>query len=421
MSEDTDRQAIDNAIADAATYSNPEIFHDLYSRLRRDEPVRWTQPDGHNPFWTISRYQDIMNIERAQQQWIAAPRTVLRTIEREESIRRVTGSSQPMHSMMHMDEPDHRKYRRITQEWFMPPNLRTLTDSLDELASSFLDDMSAAGTEYDFGEDVAAKYTIRALMKIIGVPAEDEDLMIDITQRFFSPADPSINKGKKIDLGNTLQGAFEYFNNLVAARRADPRDDLATLLCNATIDGEPLSDHDRNSYFFLLAIGGHDTTAISLSELLLALLQHPDQLERLREDRSLLPTAIDEGIRWGSPANHFMRTATADTEVAGTTIHEGEAVFLCYPSGNFDETAFDNPREFRIDRSPNRHLGFGFGVHQCLGQHLAKLEMTALFNQLLDRTESIELAGEPGRLASTFVSGVTSLPIRYRLRQAQLV
>ena len=171
-----------------------------------------------------------------------------------------------------MDEPDHRKYRRITQEWFMPPNLRTLTDSLDELASSFLDDMSAAGTEYDFGEDVAAKYTIRALMKIIGVPAEDEDLMIDITQRFFSPADPSINKGKKIDLGNTLQGAFEYFNNLVAARRADPRDDLATLLCNATIDGEPLSDHDRNSYFFLLAIGGHDTTAISLSELLLSLI-----------------------------------------------------------------------------------------------------------------------------------------------------
>lgn len=411
----------DELIASAHTYADRELFDELYTRLRREDPVHWTEPEGYNPFWTVSRHQDIMAIERAHTKWTAASRTVLRSIEREDSIRRVTGSSQPMHSMMHMDDPDHRKYRMITQEWFSPPKLKSMMESMQQLARQFIDEMEENGPTVDFAEDVASRYTLRALMNLIGVPVEDEELMVSITQRFFSPADPSINQGKPLDLGAELKRAFAYFNALAENRRKDPRNDLATLLANAEIDGEPMSDFDRNSYFILVALGGHDTTAISISEMLLALAERPDQWERLRADRDLLPSAIEEGIRWASPANHFMRIALEDITVGDTLVREGESVFLCFPSGNFDEEVFDAPREFRIDRSPNRHLGFGFGPHQCLGQHLAKMEMTAMFTELLDRVDSIELIGEPRRLESVFVSGLKSLPIRYAQRRPQLV
>ncbi|WPB89247.1 cytochrome P450 [Streptomyces malaysiensis] len=410
---------IDNKIAEPETYADPETFHELFGWLRRNEPIRWTRPEGHRPFWTVSRYRDIMEIEKRSDVFHCAARTVLRTIEREDSVRRVTGSDQPMRSLMHMDEPDHRKYRALTQAWFMPAKLKSISDSLDQLAGLFVDRMAEAGDRCDFAEDIAARYTLRALMTIIGVPEQDEALMTDITQRFFSPADPSINKGRTIDIGSTLEGAFAYFTDLAARRRQEPRNDVATVLANAEIDGEPISDFDRNSYFFLLAIGGHDTTAVSLAGLMDALLSRPEQFARLRAEPQLLDTAIDEGIRWTSPAKHFMRTADADHEIGGTVIRRGEAVLLSYPSGNFDEEAFDEPHEFRIDRSPNRHLGFGFGVHHCLGNHLARLEMRALWRELLRRVETVERAGETQRLVSTFVSGITSLPISYRMRLLQ--
>ena len=209
----------------------------------------------------------------------------------------------------------------------------------------------------------------------------------------------------------------KYFAKLTQARRENPTDDVASLIANAEIDGAPIPEHEANGYYIIIATAGHDTTSSSTAGGLLALLQNPQQMVKLRGDLDThLPTAIDEMIRWVSPVRHFMRTATEDCVVAGQTIRAGESTLLWYPSANRDAAIFPEPEEFRVDRKGAKQLAFGFGVHVCLGQHLARMEMSALFKALLNRVEHIELAGEPTYMQSTFVGGLKSLPIRYRLK-----
>lgn len=413
---------ISQRIADPRTYADPDAYQAVFEGLRRTQPVRWTEPEGYRPFWTVSTYEHIVEITRHPKIFINAPRTALRSIEQEEAIRRVTGTTQAARTLIQMDDPEHALYRKLTQLWFMPPKLRDLHDSIDGLADSFVSRLESFGGACDFARDIAVWYPLRAIMLILGVPEEDEPLMLRLTQQHFASSDPSINKGEKVNAAAAAQEVFEYFTRLTEQRRMDPRDDIVSLLADAEVDGKPISDFDRNSYFFVLALAGHDTTSSSISGLLQALIAHPSEFEKLRADRSLLDTAIDEGIRWTSPVKHFFRTATEDYEIAGQTIRAGDSVMLCYPSGNFDESVFDAPREFRVDRKPNRHMAFGgFGLHQCLGQHLAKMEMKSLFTSLLDRVEVIESGGTPQWLEANFVAGLKSLPIRYRMRTTEPV
>ncbi len=412
---------IDSQIADPRTYADPDAYQALFSNLRRNEPVRWTEPDGFRPFWTVSRHEHIIEIEKQPKIFINAPRTALRSLEQEEAIRKVTGSTQASHTLIQMDDPEHALYRKLTQSWFMPPKLRDIHASINGLAGSFVDRLEAYGGSCDFARDIAVWYPLRAIMLILGVPEEDEPMMLRLTQQHFGSTDPSVNEGKKIDAGAAAKEIFGYFTALTEQRRKDPRDDLVSLLADAEVNGQPISDYDRNSYFFVMAIAGHDTTSSSISGLLQALMAHPAQFEKLRADRSLLDSAIDEGIRWTSPVKHFFRTATEDYEIGGSTIKAGDSIMLCYPSANFDDSVFEAPHEFRIDRKPNRHIAFGFGVHQCVGQHLAKMEMKSLFTALLDRVEDFEPAGDPRWLEANFVAGLKSLPIRYRMRTSELV
>lgn len=415
----TEHQTMDDLIADPCTYANPELYQRVFAELRREDPVRWTQPEGYRPFWSVSTHRHITEIERQPAVFINAPRTALRTIEQEEAIRQVTGSTQAARTLIQMDAPDHRAFRALTQSWFMPPALRSLEDRLQGLAGLYLDRLEAFGGSCDFVRDIAVWYPLRAIMLILGVPEEDEPLMLKLTQQHFAGTDPTVNQGKKLDAGAAAKQLFAYFTDLTEQRRADPRDDIVSLLADAEVDGRPISDFDRNSYFFVLAIAGHDTTSASIGGLLHGLLTHPEQFERLRADRSLLDSAIDEGIRWTSPVRHFFRTATQDYQIEGQTIHAGDSLMLHYPSANRDETVFDDPTAFRIDRSPNRHLAFGFGVHQCLGQHLAKMEMRALFSELLDRVDDITLAGDAQWMEANFVGGLKSMPIRFSMRAPQ--
>lgn len=412
---------ISNKIADPATYADMDAYASLFETLREQNPIRWTEPTGYRPFWTVSSHRHIVEIERQPKTFLNAPRTALRSIEQEDAIRRVTGSSQAARTLIQMDSPDHAPFRKLTHEWFMPPRLRQLNDEMTQLASSFVDRLEAFGGRCDFARDVAVWYPLRVVMMILGVPEEDEPLMLKLTQQHFAATDPSVNQGEKVDAGAAGKELFAYFTDLTAKRREDPRDDIISLLTDAEVNGEPISDFDRNSYFFILAIAGHDTTSSSISGMLKALLDNPGEFERLRDDRSLLGTAIDEAIRWTSPVKHFFRTAAADYEIEGQTIREGDSVMLCYPSGNQDATVFEDPLAFKVDRVPNPHLAFGFGIHQCLGQHLAKLEMTALFNQLLDRVESFESAGPAAYLEANFVGGLKSLPIRYVMKKFEPV
>ena len=294
--------------------------------------------------------------------------------------------------------------------WFAPARIKVLEDELRAYARELFDRTITGQTQVDFMKAVASWYPLRVIMRIIGVPAEDQPMMLKMTQQLFGPEDPEI-RTEQVDVISTVQGFFDYFRDLMEKRRADPQDDLATLLVNAEI-----GEQEALSYFILAATAGHDTTSSSIAGGMLALLQNPDELARLRSDMTLLPTAIDEIIRWVSPVTHFFRTPVEEYSLRGQTIHEGEAMMMCYPSANRDEAVFEEPFRFDISRPPSKHLAFGYGPHVCLGQHLARMEMRIFFEELFSRIDTIELAGEPRWLATNFVGGLKSLPVRFETR-----
>jgi cytochrome P450 len=209
---------------------------------------------------------------------------------------------------------------------------------------------------------------------------------------------------------------FGYFTALTASRREHPTEDLASAIANATVDGQPLSDVDTVSYYVIVATAGHDTTSATISGGLHALIENPDQLQRLKDNPQLMPLATEEMIRWVTPVKEFMRTAAEDTEVRGIPIAAGESVLLSYPSANRDEEIFDEPFRFDVGRNPNKHVAFGYGVHFCLGAALARMEVSSFFSELVPRLESIELTGDPEYIATIFVGGPKHLPIRYTVR-----
>jgi cytochrome P450 len=319
-------------------------------------------------------------------------------------------------SLVQMDDPDHTKYRMLTQAWFMGSNLRKLQGMVDALAKTYVDRMLDFGGECDFVKDVAIWYPLRVIMSILGVPESDEPVMLKLTQELFGSADPDVQRSFKVeDIFDVIRDFEAYFTAMTAERRRNPKDDVATVIANAKIDGLPIPELEANGYYTIVATAGHDTTSSSTAGGLLALLEHPDQMALLRGDVDRhLATAIDEAIRWVSPVRHFMRTATKDTEVRGQKIAAGESVILWYPSANRDEEVFEAPFEFRVDRNDGKQLAFGFGAHVCLGQHLARMEMAALYRELFTRVKDIELAGEPRYTQSTFVGGLKSLPIRFK-------
>jgi hypothetical protein len=210
-----------------------------------------------------------------------------------------------------------------------------------------------------------------------------------------------------------LADFFNYFNALTGSRRASPLDDVASVIANAKVDGAQISAFDAVSYYVIISTAGHDTTSSSTAGALWALAERPSELAKVRQNLDLIPSLVDESIRWTTPVRHFMRSAAADTTVGGRPVAKDDWFMLCYPSGNRDEEVFDNPMEFRVDRSPNRHLAFGYGAHLCLGQHLAKMEMRILWEELLPRLKSVELAGDAQLSEANFVNGPKKLPIRY--------
>ena len=264
-------------------------------------------------------------------------------------------------------------------------------------------------------------------MEILGVPESDEPRMLKLTQELFGSTDPDLKRepaGAEVPDGDAMDAAlqnlqsviadfFLYFNAITEARKANPLGDVATVIANGRIDGEPISAFEAMSYYVIVATAGHDTTSSSTAGALWALCDSPSEFAKVKGDRSLIPGLVDESIRWTTPVKHFMRTATADTELRGRRIAKDDWLMLCYPSGNRDEEVFEDPFTFRADRSPNRHLAFGYGAHLCLGQHLAKMEMRILWEELLPRLKSVAFAGEPRRSQAIFVGGPKSLPIRY--------
>ncbi|ULE33278.1 cytochrome P450 [Mycobacterium sp. IDR2000157661] len=398
--------------ADPQAYADEPKLHAALTHLRAHTPVAWVDVEGYNPFWAITKHADVMAVERANTVFTNSPRPVLATREGDQQQAAIGVST-----LIHMDDPQHRAARAIGADWFRPKAMRALKVRIDELAQRYVDHMVAAGPECDFVQEVAVNYPLYVIMSMLGIPESDFPRMLKYTQELFGNDDTELQRSASIEESMAvLLEMFEYFNALTASRRANPTEDLASAIANATIDGEPLSDIDTVSYYLIIATAGHDTTSAVISGGLQALIEHPLQRERLRADLALLPLATEEMIRWVTPVKEFMRTAREDTEVRGVPIAAGESLLLSYASSNRDEDIFDDPFRFDVSRDPNRHNAFGYGVHFCLGAALARMEVSSFFSALLPRLDDIELTGRPEHIATIFVGGLKHLPIRYSLR-----
>ncbi len=404
-------------LADPKAYADDKRLHEALSHLRANAPVTWVDNPPYRPFWAITKHEDIMAIERANDLFLSEPRPLLAAAEVDDALKAQTEAGMGLRTLIHMDDPHHRKVRAIGADWFRPKAMRALKVRVDELAKRYVDTMRDIGPECDFVEDIAVNFPLYVILSLLGLPEDDFPRMMKLTQEMFGGQDAEHQRGDSPeDLLAVLMDFFQYFGALTASRRANPTEDLASAIANGRVDGELMSDVDTLSYYVIVASAGHDTTKDAISGGLLALIENPGERKRLRDNMDLMPTAVEEMIRWSTPVKEFMRTAAEDTEVRGVKIAKGESVYLAYVSGNRDEDVFTDPFKFDVGRDPNRHVAFGYGVHFCLGAALARMEMNSLFTELIPRLESIELAGEPELSATTFVGGLKHLPIRYSLR-----
>jgi cytochrome P450 len=400
-------------LTDPLAYTDEDLLHRGLALLRRESPVHLVQAPGYRPFYALTRHADIMEVERNSALWLSEPRPALGPAAAE-----AANVGSQVRTLINMDDPDHRVVRAIGADWFRPKAMRMLEARVRDLAREHVDKLAGLGGECDFAADIAAHYPLYVILSLLGMPESDFPRMLQLTRELFGAQDAEFSRDAgKDDRLPVLMEMFAYFQELTAARRAHPGDDLASAIANAVVDGKPLDDVETMSYYVIIATAGHDTTSSTVAGGLEALLANPGELARLRQDPVLLPTAVDEMIRWVTPVKEFMRTAAADTVLGGKPIAKGESVLLSYPSANRDEEVFTDPFRFDVGRDPNRHLAFGFGAHYCLGAALAKMETRALFAELLARVESVELAGPPEWTATTFVGGLKHLPIRYKLRQ----
>lgn len=413
----------------AATLVTPAAYasgaiHDAYRWLRANQPLGRAEPVGYDPFWVVTRYDDLQAISRQNELFHNGDRNPLLVNKASDALTRsMTGGSPHLaESLVQLDGERHLKLRMLTQAWFMPKNLKIIEGRIDALARETIDRMAALGGECEFVDAIALRYPLRVVMDILGVPPHDEPLMLRLTQEIFAPGDPDMFAAADPQDATALFRAFAtavgeldaYFRNITEDRRTNPREDIASLIANAKIDGRALTREEELGYYGIIATAGHDTTASSTAGAMLALAQNPTLLAAVKADPGLIPALVDEAIRVQTPVKTFMRTATADTEVAGQPIRQGDWLMLCYASANRDEAYFDSPDEFRLDRQA-RHIAFGYGAHVCIGQHLAKLEMRLLFERLIERLESVELSGPATQIQSYFVNGPKSVPIRYRM------
>ncbi len=404
-------------LADPTAYADDNRLHEALTHLRANNPVAWVDNPPYRPFWAITKHADIMAVERENNLFLSEPRPLLATAEADDVLKAQLEAGMGLRTLIHMDDPHHRKVRAIGADWFRPKAMRALKVRVDELAKRYVDRMRDIGPECDFVTEIAVNFPLYVIMSLLGLPEEDFPRMHMLTQEMFGGDDEEFQRGKTPeDMLGVLADFFNYFATLTASRRANPTEDLASAIANGRVDGEPLSDMDTASYYVIVASAGHDTTKDAISGGLYALIENPGELSRLRNNMELMGTAVEEMIRWSTPVKEFMRTAAEDTEIRGVKIAKGESVYLAYVSGNRDEEVFDEPFRFDVGRDPNKHVAFGYGVHFCLGAALARMEMNSLFSELIPRLDSIELAGAPELTATTFVGGLKHLPIRYSLR-----
>jgi cytochrome P450 len=382
------------------------VPYEAFALLRRVDPVHWNdEPDGRG-FWAVTRYEDIRAVHRDVQTFSSElGGTSLEDLDPEHVEARK--------SMIDMDPPRHDELRAIVNRRFTPRAVQVWEDQVRRVANEVLDRALPLG-EFDFVAEVSSEIPMQVFAEIMGIPQSERRQIIELGDRLLGNQDPEYavepdEAHRSLPFSSPVSlEMFEFGRRLAEQRRRDPQDDIITQLAF-----EGLTQREFDVYFILLATAGNETTRHTITHGLLALLEHPDQLERLKAEPELYKPAAEEMLRWTTPVHHFRRTARVETELAGRTIAAGDKVTTWFVSANRDESVFEDPDRFDVGRTPNKHMAFGpGGIHHCLGAHLARLEVRIAFEELLKRPVQIELAGPPHRLRSNFFNGIKRLPVR---------
>jgi cholest-4-en-3-one 26-monooxygenase len=389
---------------------DPDIYvtgvpHEAFRVLRAEAPVYFHPEPGGKGFWAITKYQDVVQISKDPgtfSSWRGGTNIPDYPPDSLEVIRML---------MLNMDPPQHTKFRRLTSTGFTPRMITRMEEYIRRAAVEAVDAVIEKGS-CDFVTAIAAELPLVVIADIMGVPREDRHKVFDWSNRLIGFDDPEFQTSLE-DAQMAAAEMWGYANELAEDRKGKDGKDLTSVLINAEVDGHQLSEMEFDAFFLLLSVAGNETTRNLISGGMLALMENPEQRARLMADASLLPSAVEEMLRWVTPVIHFRRTATKDVELRGQKIKENDKVAIYYSSANRDEEIFDNAMTFDVARTPNDHIAFGIGQHSCLGLNLARLEIKLMFEEILRRMPDIELDGPVRRLRSNFINGVKSIPVKF--------
>jgi len=389
---------------------DPDVFrtgqhHEMFRLLRAEDPVHWSEEPGGSGFWSITRHADLIEVNREPQRFSSAEQGISIQDLGEEGV-------MVREMMLYMDPPRHTRYRRLVNKGFTPRMIGLLETGLRSKAQLILDNVVEAG-QCDFVIDISAELPLQAIAELMGVPAEDRHKLFEWSNRMIGIDDPEF-EGDRESSGAAAAELYMYANSLAAEKRQQLTDDILSKLLGAEIDGDELTETEFDMFFMLLAVAGNETTRNATSHGMRALLDNPDQFDKLKANPELLPSAIEEILRWATPVLHFRRTAMEDYELGGKQIKKGDKVVIWHISANRDETVFEDPFRFDIERTPNDHIAFGGGgAHFCLGANLARMELNLIFNEILRRVPDMTSAGETEYLRSNFIGGIKHMPIKF--------
>ncbi len=402
-------------LIDPDLYARDGYPQETWSRLRREAPVYYFEGPEY-PFWALTRHKDIVEVSRQPELFSNFPRfqIVLGTDY-------ASGDEREPETIIHMDPPQHRRYRELLARRFTPHAMRAIEPEVATLAREIIDDLAAEGLEgeCDFVERIAAPLPMAVIAWMLELPREDWPKLYDWANAVVGATDPQYQKPEETAHETRMRASaefYEYFGELSERRKQEAGEDLVSVLAQAQVDGAPLTPRQLVSYCLFMVAGGTETTRNALSGGLTAFFEHPDQWQELAADASLVDRACEEILRWSTPVVQMARTPVVDVEIEGQKIRAGDTVVLFYGSANRDERVFDDPFRFDIHRHPNPHLALGVGEHFCLGANLARLELRVMLRELTQRIPEIDPAGPMVRLRSSSTGGVKSLPVRYRIR-----
>jgi cholest-4-en-3-one 26-monooxygenase len=368
--------------------------------------VHWQEEPNGPGYWAVTKYHDCVTVNREFDRFSSAAKGTMPFEMGEDEI------AQQGLMMLNMDPPLHTRYRRLVNKGFTPRMVRDLEQSIHKSADSIIDTVSAAGRA-DFVTDLSAELPLQVIAELLGVPPDDRHKMFDWSNQMVGSEDPEYQLQAEMAMTAAME-LYAYAAELFSKKRLDPRDDLMSVLTTVEVEGEQLNAMELELFFLLLTVAGNETTRNLMSGAMHAFFQNPDQWERLHNDRTLLPSAVEEMLRFVTPVMNFRRTAMCDTELSGTKIRQGDKVVFYHASGNRDEEIFEDPDRFDIGRDPNPHIAFGGGgPHFCLGANLARIEIRVMFEHLLDRLPDLHQAGDVQRLQSQFINGVKHLPVAF--------